>query len=778
MRTGSKSWRPKPSQRPVMRTRRAAIASAAIFAAHATAMPPVPAKAKTPGEVHCYKDVCHRVKSLDAMARLVGREFSEHASFYDIPERDRMNIGTLTSSGEFFDAWSDSHAASSTYPDGTELLLWNPENGRTSHVRVNDFGPFYKRRTLDVTRGVAEKLDFARLGVTTLKVFVIWAPDPKSARYRRQRIYPPVEGYLGRFDYDQLTPLKNRLIAQALPRNGQPPLPALFAGAQSSTAAISDAANTPPSHSLDALPAFAHPQGDDAERAAAEALFLNTPRYALSAVPPVRTFETSVPFALARATGPSVLVSTTTPRALVATNMSPPIVASDAEWAVAARLDGSLRSQAASMPAAVPTPETESSVTAAGAALTRLLRAAAVGPNNVMWQHLLLALGLLSAAAVTWRTRQLINRSRRTVATAAAARRVPSFPAAANDLAPFETLSAPLQLPSLPPHQHQHQKSDDVLRAEVARLVGTFEYRAADLVLRQLLARREREHGLDHPLTASAERQLADCLRDQGRYAAAEPYYRRALVTMKSAAGGLHPAVGDVLDEYALCLIRQGRASDARGLALQSLTVRRLTAASAREYAVTLTIIAEAQRALGNFDEAEAGHRDAWSRFVALSGEASLDAAASMMSLGAVMVESGRFPAAEELLNASARVITAACGNGHPASATVYATLGDLYLRAGQFAAAAEMYGYAATIREQVYGGRHPDTIESQLALAITATSRLDLDEARSWLGRALSGLALGEHRELGPQSRVHHQLAELARHHDTSIAHTAVAAE
>lgn len=762
-----------------MRTRRAAIASAAIIAAHSTAMSPVPAKAKTPGEVHCYKDVCHRVKSLDAMARLVGREFFEHASFYDIPERDRMNIGTLTSSGEFFDAWSDSHAASSTYPDGTELLLWNPENGRTSHVRVNDFGPFYKRRTLDVTRGVAEKLDFARLGVTTLKVFVIWAPDPRSARYRRQRIYPPVEGYLGRFDYDQLTPLKNRLIAQALPRNGQPPLPALFAGAPSSAATTVDAANTPASHSLDALPAFAHPQGDDAERAAAEAQFLNTPRYALSAVPPARTFDASVPFAFASATGPNALESTTTPRAFVTTSMPPLIVASDAEWAVAASLDGSLQSAAVSMSAALPAAETESSVTMAGAALTRILRAAAVGPNNVMWQHLLLALGLLSAAAATWRTRQLINRSRRTVATAAAsARRVPPLPKTANDMAPFTTLTygGSLQLPPLP--LHQHQKSDDVLRAEVARLLGTFEYRAAELVLRQLLARRERDHGIDHPLTASAERQLADCLRDQGRYAAAEPYYRRALVTMKSAAGGLHPAVGDVLDEYALCLIRQGRASDARGLALQSLTVRRLTAVSAREYAVTRTIIAEAQRALGNLDEAEAGHRDAWSRFVALSGETSLDAAASMMSLGAVMVESGRFPAAEELLNASARVITAACGNGHPASATVYATLGDLYLRAGQFAAATEMYGYAVTIREQVYGGRHPDTIESQLALAITATGRLDMDEARSWLGRALSGLALGEHCELGPQSRIHHQLTELSGHLDTSIAYTAVAAE
>jgi len=144
-----------------------------------------PVLAKTPGEFHCYNGICHRVKSVDEMGRLVGMEVESSASFYDDAAHDSMNAGTITSSGEEFDADSDSHAASAYYPDGTELLVWNPKNRRLAHVRVNDFGPFYSYRTLDVTRGVAEKLDFVKSGVAKLRIIVIWAPGRDEARYRR-----------------------------------------------------------------------------------------------------------------------------------------------------------------------------------------------------------------------------------------------------------------------------------------------------------------------------------------------------------------------------------------------------------------------------------------------------------------------------------------------------------------------------------------------------------------------------------------------------------------
>lgn len=738
-----------------------------------------PAEAKTPGEVHCYNDICHRVKSLEEMRLLVGQEFEATASFYDIPERDRFNTGTLTSSGEAFDAWSDSHAASSVYPDGTELLLWNPKNGRASHVRVNDFGPFYKRRTIDVTRGVAEKLDFARFGVTTLKVIVIWAPDSAHARYRRERIYPSVGGFLGRFDEDQLTPLRNRLIAQAPERNGQQP-----AGSEMLAAAkplMEPAlAELQPAHSLDQLPAYAHPEADSAASAMAVAHVRNTPRYHLSVRTPDALMHAKGPIAFAPNTSPKVLIAAASPIAIAASSTPASVLPAGHQRAAAAiaSLDHGVTTAADHHAEPAPTLLTASFLDA--------WKSSSHGPSNQLWQQLLVALGVFSAAAASWRMRKANGEIGRTQVAAFSATRVREADAIPTAMSGFGLVAPTMEevgvtsakptatltygtvvpLPLLP--QRPVVKTDEALREEVAAALERFDFVTAELTLRQLLAQRERVHGLDHPLTAIAERQLADCLREQGRFASAEPYYRRALAGMMLAAGDVHPAVADVLDEYAVCLLRQGRAGDARGLARQALAIRRIAGSYCREYAVTLTIVAEANRAQGNLSEAETEHRNAWSQFIAVSGQDSLDAAASMMSLGTVLSEIGKFQAAEDLLNAGVRVVTEACGGDHPASASAYALLGDLYHRAGHRDAAHTMHSYAHTIRARVLGPRHLDTIESLLTLSTILTEQFRMDEARDMLDRALDGLARGDRQSLGPQSRIRRLLVTLGSAHDT----------
>lgn len=178
-----------------------------------------PAAAKVPGQVHCYGGVCHRVRTVEEVARLVGKAETTITSYYDEAGRDRFNTGTVTSSGERFNAESSRRVSSSVYPDGTELLLWNPLNGRTSHVRVNDFGPFYYKRTLDVTRRIAEDLDFHKGGVISLKVIVIAAPNDAQARYRRNREYADTRGYLGVMTEPQVAALSGRLIAEARKRD-------------------------------------------------------------------------------------------------------------------------------------------------------------------------------------------------------------------------------------------------------------------------------------------------------------------------------------------------------------------------------------------------------------------------------------------------------------------------------------------------------------------------------------------------------------------------------
>jgi cytoskeletal protein CcmA (bactofilin family) len=171
-----------------------------------------PAQAKSPGETHCYKKVCHRVKTIAETRRLVGETTSILTTYYDHPSVDRYNVGKYTSSGEVFNAGDPTRASSSNLPDGTELLVRNPENERTIHVRINDFGPFHTQRKLDLTRAAAQALGFLEQGVISLNVTVVAPPPDGAPRYKRNRRYPPALGYVGTLDELEVGRLARLLI--------------------------------------------------------------------------------------------------------------------------------------------------------------------------------------------------------------------------------------------------------------------------------------------------------------------------------------------------------------------------------------------------------------------------------------------------------------------------------------------------------------------------------------------------------------------------------------
>ena len=113
--------------------------------------------------------------------------------------RDRYNPCGLTSSGEQFHSDRADNTASPIYPDGTTLLVWSPDNERALVVRVNNAGPYWGNRKLDLSRAAAEKLGFEHNGVAKVHVRVIKAPEPHEARYVHNRVYPPVPGDIGQY---------------------------------------------------------------------------------------------------------------------------------------------------------------------------------------------------------------------------------------------------------------------------------------------------------------------------------------------------------------------------------------------------------------------------------------------------------------------------------------------------------------------------------------------------------------------------------------------------
>jgi rare lipoprotein A len=80
--------------------------------------------------------------------------------------------GRLTASGQRFDP-NGHTVAHRTLPFGTKIKLTNPDNGRSIIATVNDRGPFIRGVGLDVSRGVAQHLNFIKKGKTKLNIEVL-----------------------------------------------------------------------------------------------------------------------------------------------------------------------------------------------------------------------------------------------------------------------------------------------------------------------------------------------------------------------------------------------------------------------------------------------------------------------------------------------------------------------------------------------------------------------------------------------------------------------------
>jgi rare lipoprotein A len=157
------------------------------------------ADAKVPGKTYCFNGICHYVKTIKETERAVGRSSWVTASYYDDAKRDRFNPSNITSSGEYFRSWTPDNAASPVFPNGTKLVVWHPTTKKTVMVRINNSGPYYGNRLLDLSRAAAERIGMTGSGIKSVQIAVVSAPSAEEARYSRGRSYAPVRGYMGSY---------------------------------------------------------------------------------------------------------------------------------------------------------------------------------------------------------------------------------------------------------------------------------------------------------------------------------------------------------------------------------------------------------------------------------------------------------------------------------------------------------------------------------------------------------------------------------------------------
>ena len=93
--------------------------------------------------------------------------------------------GRLTANGERYSMYQMT-AAHRTYAMNTVVKVTNLKNKKSVIVRINDRGPFYHTRDIDLSYAAARKLGMAKKGVERIKTEVIKAAkQPKGKSFKR-----------------------------------------------------------------------------------------------------------------------------------------------------------------------------------------------------------------------------------------------------------------------------------------------------------------------------------------------------------------------------------------------------------------------------------------------------------------------------------------------------------------------------------------------------------------------------------------------------------------
>ena len=90
--------------------------------------------------------------------------------------------GKQTANGETFDMYKLT-AAHRTLPFGSIVKVVNKSNNKSVIVRINDRGPFAKRRIIDLSKRAAEKIGLIKTGTALVDLFLVNdIPIPKELK--------------------------------------------------------------------------------------------------------------------------------------------------------------------------------------------------------------------------------------------------------------------------------------------------------------------------------------------------------------------------------------------------------------------------------------------------------------------------------------------------------------------------------------------------------------------------------------------------------------------
>jgi tetratricopeptide (TPR) repeat protein len=211
---------------------------------------------------------------------------------------------------------------------------------------------------------------------------------------------------------------------------------------------------------------------------------------------------------------------------------------------------------------------------------------------------------------------------------------------------------------------------------------------------------------------------LAECHRLQGKFAAAEPFYNRALKIQQETLPSDHPNIARILDQLAVLYSDQNRLKRAEQTFRQAQEIWEKKTEYARSLGDSYNGLADAYRKERNYSEAKRLLDGATINHKKTQDLYRLDIAYDKARLARVYYDQGKYAKAEQLFHDSLTVLEKGLGSGHPDVALVRSNLASLYYKQGN-TKAEELFKKALHVQESVIP-YHPDlaeTLENYAAL-------------------------------------------------------------
>ena len=237
--------------------------------------------------------------------------------------------------------------------------------------------------------------------------------------------------------------------------------------------------------------------------------------------------------------------------------------------------------------------------------------------------------------------------------------------------------------------------------------------------------------GAEHPETLTSLSNLAALEQAQGRYADAEPQFRRALASSERVLGAEHPNTLTSLNNLAGLYGSQGRYGEAEPLYRRALAAReRVLGAEHPDTLASLNNLAGLYQSQGRYADAEPLYRRVLATSERVLGVEHPQTLTSLNNLAFLYRAQGRYGEAEPLYRRALAARESVLGAEHPDTFGSLNNLAYLYQAQGRYVDAEPLYRRALETGERVLGAEHPDTITFQLNLVATLVNQSKLTQA------------------------------------------------